>query len=301
MIDAKKLVESIIVFVNFFTIRIAVTCFVAALLYKLSGRYYFDLATTYLGDKLVTGQEVQSYIAKGSDFVTEANIKNTIFAVAVLVSLSLLDILYRLFGALGSLLPVRMIPYFNAITRQYQPVILTVWRRCSKQYQPEAFIELVEKQSLIQFYKISGSTWWVGFFNYTKSSIIAVLLACVFTPHAALKLSMLQIVGLIAIAICCMWVCVVIEAAWTSGVFLSLLAATVNELGQQAKEEAISDTEYKEATKYLERPDLDQWWRPNWYVRFTCVKLTFLIPYVLSSSDIRQIYQDSRKTLARKK
>jgi hypothetical protein len=122
--DVKKLVEAILTFVNFFVVRIAMACAVAGLIYRISGYYYFDILRTGISNTPLSAQEVQSYIAKAADYVSESNIKNAIFVVSVIVCLSLLDILYRFVGKLGSLLPIMMLSNYRYVTDQFRDRIL---------------------------------------------------------------------------------------------------------------------------------------------------------------------------------
>lgn len=129
MFDVKKLVEGILAFVNFFVVRIAVSCVVVLLVYSISGQYYFDLASAYIKASPLREQDLKSYIARASEYVTESNVQNALFVVALVVCLSLLDILYRSVGKLGSLLPVMMLYNYRDITNSYKGVILQAWRR----------------------------------------------------------------------------------------------------------------------------------------------------------------------------
>ena len=94
--DIQKLVTSILAFVNFFAARIAVTSFLFALIYSMSGNYYFDMTARYATNGPLAEIDLTSYIERAARYVTEGNVKNTIFVVALIVGLSLLDIVYRI-------------------------------------------------------------------------------------------------------------------------------------------------------------------------------------------------------------
>src|SRR5262249_30101938 len=79
--DVKKLVEGILAFVNFFVVRIAVSCVVVLLVYSISGQYYFDLASAYIKASPLREQDLKSYIARASEYVTESNVQNALFVV----------------------------------------------------------------------------------------------------------------------------------------------------------------------------------------------------------------------------
>jgi hypothetical protein len=293
MFDVKKLVESIVSFVNFFVVRIAVACFVAGLLYRMSGRYYFDLVATYASDSPLSEQNFKLYIAKASEYVTDNNVKNAIFVGVLIIGLSLLDILYRSFWKIGDLLPVRMLYNYRYATNRYRPVILQTWRRYAREYDPYAFIQLVEDRASPEVWKLPQYGWGRTLFSYSKSFIVLVLLIYLLTPSAALKINFLLVLYCVAFALICMAVCTAIESARVFGVMSSALSGATQMLANEAKEAPISDAEYQAATKDILKPgELPEWWREDWRGKFSCVRLTVGIPYIVNGRDILQVYRD---------
>jgi hypothetical protein len=211
--DVKKLVEGILAFVNFFVVRIAVACFVAGLIYKMSGQYYFDLGRDYISSSPFSELDVKLYIEKASVYVADANVKNAIFVVALIVCLSMLDILYRAVGKLGSLFPVMMLHDYRPVTNWYRPEILKSWRRYAKQYEPLGFITMVEEKASAERRKTSIDRWWNTLFRYSKSFIVILFIVYILTPRAALKVSLFDVLFYAALALICMAVSTAIESA----------------------------------------------------------------------------------------
>jgi hypothetical protein len=108
MFDIEKLVSSVLAFVNFFTARIIVACLLFGGLYVIAGVYYFKLVASYIDQSPLTEAMLKSYIGKAGEYVTPGNVQNAIFVIALIVSLSLVDLTYRLVQAVGGLLPVTM-------------------------------------------------------------------------------------------------------------------------------------------------------------------------------------------------
>ncbi len=286
MFDVKKLVEAILAFVNFFVVRIAVTCFVAMLVYKMSGQYYFDLVGAYISESPFSEQDLKSYIAKASEYVSDTNVKSTIFVVALIGCLSLLDILYRFVGMLAGLLPVGMLYKYQFGTDQSYPAILETWRRYTKQYTPFLFIALVEDKARDELWKKKTDRWWNTLFRYSKSFIVIILILYFLTPRGALKVSLLDIFYYAALALICMAVCTAIESARVANDMYSALRIALQTLDHEAKDTPIADAEYREATKTIFSQRPTDSWRQRWSGKFWRVRLSVVIPYIVTDNDL---------------
>jgi hypothetical protein len=114
-----KLLESVQAFVHFFVLRLLIAFLTATLFYKMTGSYYFELLVNLITTSPISDIDLGSYIEKTSEYLSGESIKNTIFIVALIVSLSLLDIVYRIVGGLGRLLPITFLYNYNKPIEHY--------------------------------------------------------------------------------------------------------------------------------------------------------------------------------------
>jgi len=93
----------------------------------------------------------------------------------------------------------------------------------------------------------------------------------------------------------CMAVCAVIESARVHNDMFSSLLTTTRSLDDEATDAPISQIEYREATKDIRVPEFrGGWWPDDWRGKFSCVRLTVSIPYIVSDSDLVRTYKNWR-------
>jgi hypothetical protein len=123
------------------------TYFVAWFVYKTSGPHYLSIASTHMSNTF-NEKCLSWYLEYGSKYVTEQNVKNATFVLTLIVSLSLLDIAYRVVCKFGSLMPVTMVYDFRHVIDDHKRIILEAWRFYAKEFNPPQFIELVEARTV---------------------------------------------------------------------------------------------------------------------------------------------------------
>ena len=276
LFDVEKLVSSILLVVNFFAARIIVVCLLFALLYWFAGEYYFQLAAAYWQRSPLTEADLRSLIDRAEPYMSSDNIKNVLFAVALIVSLSLLDITYRVIGRLGGVLPVTMIYDASYSSSLYWDGILDAWRYYSKKFTPFSFRTFVENKAAADSSDSSVYGWWKDLFDYSKSFIVIAVLIYIATPYSALQVTSLDLAYYCFLAAICMFVCTMIESARYANDMSVALHKTILTLIHEAEEEAISDAEFETARREVTFPEGGPW-RPR--SRFFCVSLSVSVSY----------------------
>jgi hypothetical protein len=158
MFDVQKLIESILAFVNFLVFRIPMTYFVAWFVYKTSGPHYFCIAGTHISNTF-NEKCLSWYLEYASKYVTEQNVMNATFVLTLIVSLSLLDILYRVVCKFGSLMPITMVYDFRHVTDDHKRIILEAWRFYAKEFNPPRFIEFAEARASAELWGTLAHSW----------------------------------------------------------------------------------------------------------------------------------------------
>jgi hypothetical protein len=235
MFDVEKLVKSILAFVNFFAARIALAGILIISVHAFTGTYYFDLAQNYLNSSAVATIDLNAFIAKAGAYLDEKNIKNALFAIVLIVSLSLLDINYRLVRILGNLLPIGMLYDSTYAVEQSQYDIAQAWRFYYKKFNFFAFRSLVEERAQkLRNTSYRLTRWWSALFDFSKSFIVIVAIIYFLTPRAQLHLSFLGAVTYCVLALLCMTMCAMIESArYANDVGIVLRTASLDLIKRQ--------------------------------------------------------------------
>ena len=292
MLDVEKLVKSILAFINFFAIRIVVSAFLFFIIYSMAGAYWFDLARTSFSNSAFAKIDLTAYIELLSTYVTASNVKNTLFAVALIISLSLMDILYRAVNRIGGLLPVTMIYDLSYSTSSYRPQIQEAWRYYSKKFNVFSFVSFVEEKAAAERAKISSRRWWKSLFDYSKSFIVIVVIIYIMTPGSALQIGFLSVLYYCCLALLCMFVCTIIESARYANDTLIALRSTTYALISDAKDPKISDDEFRAAVRDFSLPPHQPLWRRS---RYFCVHMTVAIPYFGSFGEWVSSFRRARR------
>jgi hypothetical protein len=188
------------------------------------------------------------------------------------------------------------------VTNRYQPVILETWRYYAKKYRPEAFIDLVEEKATAESWKRRTVAWWNTLFKYSKSFIVVMLVIYILTPSVVLKASLLDVAYYAMWAVILMFVCTAIESARVYSDVLSELSRATQVLSNEENEAPIPDAEFWEATKDIHRPaGLGDWFREDWRGKFSCVRLTIIVPYIGTVTELIRGYRDWRTARLKKR
>jgi len=276
MFDVEKLVKSIIAFVNFFTVRIVVTCLLAIMIYWMTGTHYFDLAATYIRQGPITAADLTAYISAAGVYLTESNVKNALFVAALIMSLSLLDVVYRVVRNVGRVLPVTMIYEYTYSTNFLRQSIQEAWRFYSKKFELHAFNSFVADRASAELAKTRRMMWWQTGFSFAKSFIVMMVLLYIVTPRAALQVSFWTVLYYVVLAVIFMAVCTMIESARYANDMNAALRVATLALISEAKDPAISRAELEAAQRQIPLPSPGPL---RWRSRFFCVGMTISVPY----------------------
>jgi hypothetical protein len=172
------------------------------------------------------------------------------------------------------------------------------WKRYAKHYNPLAFIELVEDKASTELWKAQTDRWWNTLFRYSKSFIVATFILYVLTPRGALKVSLLDVLVYATLAMICMVVCAAIESARVANDMSIALRRTLNALDDAAKDAPISNDEYEKTAKEIIRSRLPSSRLVDWWGKFSAVKLSIVIPYIVNAQELLA-YMRARREIRR--
>ena len=288
MIEVDKIVKSVLAFVNFFAARILLTSLLILVIRLLTGQYYFDLLMNYASSTKFSASDVTTAVAKAGEFLDVKNVQNALFVAVLIVGLSLLDVVFRIYWTAGRWLPIGMIYDSTYSVMQLRQQIAEAWRFYHKKFDFFPFQALVEeKASELRRRQYTLRGWWRDLFDFLKSSIVLVLLIVAFTPHDHVVVSGWLIASYCVVALIGIAMCTAIESArYANDVGITLRNACLT-LISEAETEPLTEIELKDELAKITTPNC----RLQWRSRFLCVRATITIPYLGPIEQLFQMYR----------
>ncbi|WIW43922.1 hypothetical protein ML401_20640 [Bradyrhizobium sp. 62B] len=291
MLEVDKIEKSVLAFVNFFAGRIVLAILLALFVRLVSGDYYFHLIESAVASSGVLALDLSSPIAKASAHFDDKNVKNALFGAALVVALSLLDILYRVILFLGRLIPIGMNYDATYSTLKYQSSIAGAWRFYHKNFsffEFQAFLQ--EKVGNVLREIASYSSWWLRLFRFTKAFIVVLFVLVVLTPRDELRVTGFQALLFCVGGLMVMTACTMIESARYANDVGSAIRKVSLTMRSEAEDEPISEDELREEMAKIKMTGP---MKLRWKNKFFCVRMTVHIPYVGSLNDLFSRAQES--------
>lgn len=182
-------------------------------------------------------------------YVQLSNVQNALFVVCVILSLSVLDMLYRFARWIGILVPLTREGNLNIVISRCIDDIVGAWRHYYPLFSYEQFqshlIFIMKRDKMFQNQSISS--WDIGFL-FCRSAMLIIIAIYILSPSAALRVDFWWVVTVELIVFISAWACTLMGSPdQEEDQAMCFMDAAAIALAEAKEVEVVSDEEFRKA------------------------------------------------------